>query len=136
MEGWEKFKTLAIALNAVAIAGVGVYFTASFQREQLILTANAAASQERIAQSKQATDLLPHLLSKETRERELALRVLKRAVPTESYSEILAVVATKDPDAGMRAQAIKQLGRVRDRGALEPLREIANDALLVAWTKA
>ena len=128
MEGWEKFKTVAIALNAVVIAGVGVYFTASIQREQLILASNAAASQERIAQSRQATDLLPHLLSNETRKRELALRVLKRAVSTENYSEILAAMATKDPDSGIRAQAIKQLGRVRDRSALEPLQEIANDA--------
>ena len=56
------------------------------------------------------------------------MRILRRAVPGDTYSEILASIAIRDPDPGIRLQAIEQLGRSQNKNALQSLRTITNDA--------
>ena len=80
-----------------------------------------------MAQIRFATDLFPYLLSKETRQREMGLLILRRAVPEEFYSGLLASMALKDPDPSIRSQAIKDLGASKNKTTLETLNAITKD---------
>jgi hypothetical protein len=128
---WAKADTIAKFLSSVVIAIIGLLITSSIQRTQIATTkaiADAqmstsqaiaaaqieaarvkAADDKRLQEGQLSVQLLNHLISKDDAQRQIAVIALRRAVPAETYDQVVAVLAQNDPSVQVRVTAINQL---------------------------
>ena len=135
---WARASVISGFVSSVVIATVGLAISSSFQKTQLASGEATARAQievaklkndddRRLQESRFAADLMQHLLSNEPRHRALAVVMLRRTVPVLLYEEMIGLLASNDPDSGVRTAAIKQLGRSQNPEVAVTLSNISKD---------
>jgi len=135
---WDKASIISGFVSSVVIALIGILISFSIQRAQLISAQKTSEAQITIARLKAEDDrrlqegqlaaqLVQHLVSKEPREREIAIVALRQSVPAATCEKIVAIVARTDDDPNVRARAIEQLSDSVGLEASKTLAQIAHD---------
>lgn len=136
---WDKAAIISGFFSSVVIALIGILISYSIQNAQLVSAQKSSEAQIAIARLKAENDrrlqegqltaqLVQHLVSKDPAQREIAVIALRKSIPADVCDRITAVLARRDSDPNVRAQAISELGQGASAHVSATLADIAHDA--------
>ena len=122
---WDKFSSLSTFLSSVLIAGIGLYFTNTYNERQSQRDLDWKKEQNRIAEIQTVEKFIPHLTGSEE-SKKVAILTISSLGNTELATQIAQLYGTQGTVSALTSIATK--GSVEDR-------RIANKALANIFAK-
>jgi hypothetical protein len=133
---WDKAAIISGFISSVVIAGVGILINIAIQRAQIksseestraqievsernnkaqvALTERTAEIQKTLQEGTLTSQLVEHLASGSALKKQLAIVVLRRAIPPEMYQDVITIIVKSDTDPEVRKTALEQARTLRD----------------------
>jgi hypothetical protein len=135
-DGWDKAQIVSSFISTVVIAAVGILINSSIQnaqiasseantraqvdvsernnKAQLALTERTADIQRHLQEGTLTGQLVEHLAGASSLKKQIAIVVLRRAIPPEMYQDVITILVKSDADPEVRKTALEQARTLRD----------------------
>jgi hypothetical protein len=151
-DGWDKAQIVSGFISTVVIAAVGILINSSIQnaqiasseantkaqvdvsernnKAQLALTERTADIQRHLQEGTLTGQLVEHLAGGSPLKKQLAIVVLRRAIPPEMYQDVITILVKSDTDPEVRKTALEQARTLRDiaPGVAQAIANAATDS--------